>query len=193
MFCKNCGKYIEYDSVYCDECKIKLEQTEQKDHYFDDTKTNSQSSFSQQPIKQVGSVKDGLKSGIIGLIMAIIAGAIIGYALVFMVYCAEFHFAEYLTFEDYFSIIEYIPPELVTLFEKMPYLSLIFGGISLPFSVIGLVFGVKSIKTFIKAKKDGRKKPIPTLVLGIFATYQSVVAIFSFFELICVFILIALI
>ena len=193
MFCKNCGKYIEYDSVYCDECKIKLEQTEQKDHYFDDTKTNSQSSFSQQPIKQVGSVKDGLKSGIIGLIMAIIAGAIIGYALVFMVYCAEFHFAEYLTFEDYFSIIEYIPPELVTLFEKMPYLSLIFGGISLPFSVIGLVFGVKSIKTFIKAKKEDRKKPIPTLILGIFATYQSVIAIFSFFELIFVFILIALI
>ena len=24
MFCKNCGKHIEYDSVYCDECKIKL-------------------------------------------------------------------------------------------------------------------------------------------------------------------------
>ena len=60
-------------------------------------------------------------------------------------------------------------------------------------AAFGLVFGVKSIKTFIKAKKDGRKKPIPTLVLGIFATYQSVVAIFSFFELICVFILIALI
>ena len=189
MYCKNCGKYIEYDAVYCDECKKILEDNDQKDHYFDDVNKPKQPTPEKKELE--GSIKEGLKKGIIALVLAIVGAVFVGVAVAFISSFAEIYLADHLSLVIEDSI--YMPTEFLPMIENVPYLSLILGGVSLPFSIIGLLYGIQSIKVFIKAKKEGRKRPFPTLILGIAATYESAFAILSLLEVIALFALMAII
>ena len=43
----------------------------------------------------------------------------------------------------------------------------VFMLISIALGIISLIFGIQSIKTFVREKNSGRRKPIATLILGI--------------------------
>ena len=49
--------------------------------------------------------------------------------------------------------------------------------ISLPLTIIPMIFSIKSITLFMRCKREGMVKPIPTLILGINGLVNSVVAI----------------
>ena len=50
--------------------------------------------------------------------------------------------------------------------------------------IIAIIFGIKSIKTFVRNKKMGLAKPIATLILGIVGLASAVLEILLFFVLI---------
>ena len=53
------------------------------------------------------------------------------------------------------------------LIEVAPAVGIIFSLIAVVFSVLALVKGIQSIKTFINFSKQGKAKPIATLIVGI--------------------------
>ena len=75
----------------------------------------------------------------------------------------------------------------------------VFGSVALLFAILGfvpaciatsiisIVFGIKSIKTFANSKNNGRAKPIATLILGINGLADG--ALSAFLMLLCVFVI----
>ena len=53
------------------------------------------------------------------------------------------------------------------LVEFFPVISIIFVLISIALAIVSLLKGIQSIKTFISFSKQGKAKPIATLILGI--------------------------
>ncbi len=86
------------------------------------------------------------------------------------------------TILSYFGLCFSIAAIEVTAFE-MPGAAVIVLMMALGMSIPSLVMGIKSIKTFTNAPKQGLPRPIATLVLGI--TGLSLAAIALFFCFIC--------
>ena len=82
--------------------------------------------------------------------------------------------------------IDYYPGYLLTFVQTRNVLCYVSMPLSIPFIIIGLIFGIKSLKLFFKAKKEGRVKPIPTVILGAEATLTAIV---SFILILCIIVL----
>ncbi len=143
MYCRKCGKFIDYDADICIECK----QAEQQNIANTSIPTSPvqpiQSVQPVQPVQQVeeGSVKTGLGKGIAAVILAFF-GYILAFAALGALGAAI---------------------ELGGGAEAGIVLFIMALGTSIP----GFVLGLKSMLLFFSEKKAGRKKPIPALILGI--------------------------
>lgn len=145
MYCRKCGKQIDYDAPICNECR-------DAEIFFGDS---SNKDFSQP----IGDRKEGfgqaLASTIIGAItffISLIAMTIITIAIEEITY----------GYNGGGSIG-------ISIFLAVSCL----GG-----AIPAMIFGIKSIKCFIAAKRDGRIKPIATLVCGIVGLVLSALTIF---------------
>ena len=153
MYCKKCGKKIEYDSDVCYEC--------QRDEMLFGQSTNAGAT------KMPNAMDDKIDKGTGKAIASVILGAtgaelsIVAYALIILLFALT----------------------LGRLSAVMECILIISGG--LVTSILGLVFGIKSIKKFIKVKNEYGVKPVATLVLGIAGTATGGFGIFfSFLSLI---------
>ena len=157
MYCRRCGKKMEYEGDICNECNSFdsfFEAPKQETPQVTYTQnTYSQSSYS-QPSKpaQRGSVMEGFKKALAATIMAVFASAF------FMVAC-----------EIVSASGNYIEETMSTCIP----LFIIALGLSIP----SLIMGIASIKLFKEQKELGRKKPIPALILGINAVVNSAFAL----------------
>lgn len=166
MYCTQCGKQID-ERIICEDC-LKKQQEEQEAHsQVDNENTQPVFDSNDQPsISPVGNKKAGLTKAIIGTVLSVLSVIFTYVALSFLGVLAEAISMDTITMEVY---------------ETFIVISNIFAILSLPCSIIGLIFGIKSIKVFRHEKSTTGTKPIATLILGIVSTlYSSIGLLLAF-------------
>lgn len=158
MYCRKCGKQIDYDSPLCKEC-------EDLETFFGETPQEQPSQPSQsaqytqyaqaQPAQPVGSRKEGFGKALAATIMSSIAFFI---SLIAMTLVSEALTSYAFGYEDVEGII-----------GASVFMSMLCLGLSIP----SLIMGIQSMKCFFRAKNAGRLKPVPTLVCGIVGVVMS--------------------
>jgi hypothetical protein len=198
MYCRKCGKQIDYDAPYCKECQemealfiteeeqavkdaqqtkeiIKTEETISSEPEFFFTEPQAQADM---PVDR-GNRKVGLGKAITSVVLAFVAymTVVVGIALMggfAMMEDIEFGFGANLSigYPDY--EYGYVYPDFsvgsVTLF--------IIFGIAIGLAIPALIMGIQSMKCFFKQKREGKAKPVATLVLGIVGMALSAITLF---------------
>ncbi len=155
MYCRKCGKFITYDAEVCNECKLAEEQNQAN------FGAQTEPIYYATPVEQQpqpmneGSVTTSLGKGIASAILAFIAYIFSAMALGAVAAAIELGGG--------------IGIGVVLLMFTL--------GTGIP----GLVMGIKAIKVFVAEKNAGRRKPIPTLILGIVGTAFAGIALFLSF------------
>ena len=149
MYCKRCGKFIDYEADMCNECAAEQNAAIQAD------------AFGVQPQVKEGSMKTGLGKAIAAAILGTVALMFIEIALIIM----EMGSMD-LMFE---SDLYYAAEAMVEVGAGMFVLLILAAGCAIP----SLILSIKSIKTFKAEGAEGRVKPIPTLVLGIYGVVNA--------------------
>lgn len=149
MYCKRCGKFIDYEADICNECAAEQNAAIQAE------------AFGTQPQVKEGSMKTGLGRAIAAAILGTVALLFIEIALVIM---------EMGSMDLYFeSDLFYAAEAMVEVGAGMFVLLILAAGCAIP----SLILSIKSIKTFKAEGAQGRVKPIPTLVLGIYGVVNA--------------------
>ena len=173
MYCRKCGKQIDYDSEFCIDCRA---EEAAKQAYFKvieaHTESSAKSSNEAQP-KQPAPAQKGAR--MFGFKRAL-TSTIMGFASIVAFYVSFIFLLLFLsdTTESastvFFIIVFFIP----------------FACIGVALCIISLIFGIKSITVSRKRYKEGYPTPIATLILGIVGTYLSVISslLFSYILLI---------
>ena len=178
MYCKKCGKEIDYEAEVCNECAevAVVDEVAPADAAVVSGSKNMMAGF--------GKALTSLLLPIIGMFAI---GLIVGFISI-------------IANELYTSLAPYIEnPELletpaeaekawgiIERFIETDLMSVLIGAVLLLvagvatfiMSIIGIILGAQSIKFFLKEKKDGNK-PIPALILGIAGTVESASAVLS--------------
>ena len=160
MYCRICGKFMDNDvEIYCDDCKKMLEN---------DQARNKNKEETGRAIRKEGSAKEGIKKAIFSSVFAV-AG------FIFAVIGMSFFFALLLQ-KGYV-------PDITKASEFLAWEStgIVFTALATPLAIIGTLFGVQSIKTFKKAKKEIKVKPIATFILGILGLILNAVVLLLIF------------
>lgn len=146
MYCKNCGKKIEYDANVCYECQRDEILFGQSVNAVETHKNTEPCSIKEEKIDTgIGKAIAGVILGGMGLFSS-------WFAFMFaMVASMSSGF-----FGDIYAV------------ERV--LAIVFAIIGIVPSIIGIVFGLKSIRRFIKIKNESDERPVATLVLGIVGT-----------------------
>ncbi len=195
MYCRKCGKKIDYDAPVCKEC----EAEETNDLFGEFTAASSEKqgenlsygevAFAESVESQEEShfkpfiapdsqVEGDKKEGFGKALTATIMGCI-GMFISFIVLCVMVALVEEfsLAYEEWETIYgsSYAYPEevLVDGGVGMLVVSIFFTLVSLGLAIPSLILGIKSIKCFSHARKEGRAKPVATLVLGIVGVVAS--------------------
>ena len=143
MYCRNCGKEIDYVAPICKEC-------EEKERLL---RGLAASKAQAEKPAQTGDRKEGFSKALASTIIGAVAFFISMVVMVMLLAAAE-------EFQYY---------DVSGITTTCTVLSVLTLGGSIP----ALIFGIKSIKCFINAKNEGRIKPIPTLVCGIVGVVLS--------------------
>lgn len=150
MYCRNCGKWIDYDAEVCTDCK-------ETDEFFSDKTASAQPSVAATPsVAQplVGSRKEGLGKAITSTALGAFASLFALIVLSVIEASLELYY-----YEDFYS--DYAVA--ASLSAGMGFCLVMTIALSIP----SLILGILSIVTFKRASSAGRVKPIPTLILGI--------------------------
>lgn len=179
MYCRKCGKQIDYDAPLCKEC-------EQVENYFKSeeekpaqTATPVDSSYSPtlpeygynpnyssaqnyEPAKEKpkGSRTEGLGGAIASAILGEVAFVLSIFALVFAELTAGFEYSS------------------TSYMGGVTKVFIILTLIAMAFSIF---LGIKSIVRFARAKRENRLKPIATLICGIAGVAMNAVALLYLF------------
>lgn len=162
MYCSKCGKQIDYDAEVCNEC------AEQEVAARDSEPTPTEN----QP---TGSRKEGFGRSLASTILGAVGFILSMLAITFAILAAGNLLIEYSE-----SLGVAVPIEAYELLgESATFITLaiVFSIFTLGVSIPGMIFGIKSMKVFFKAKREGKVKPIATLVLGICGMVASICAI----------------
>lgn len=151
MYCKNCGKFIGNDADLCEDC-------ETKDKAVDEVV------FSEFPEKEetktpVYPKAEPCDSGMevsLGKPIAAIVLSTVGF---FMIYLGLILVAQLMYYDDVTT-------------------SIVFMFLGLVPSILGLIFGIQSIKHFKATAEIKSGKRIPVLILGISAVVTAGVGLF---------------
>ena len=153
MFCKKCGKFIDYDSDVCNECH---------DNNVADT-IPVVATTDEAPKKPEGRRTYGLGLAIAGAAIGLFSAIFSCIAYVFSLVVSV------LKTEDYSQVG-------VTLadLDALGILSYVFAVFGIILAIPAIIFGAVSIKRFFVKKKLGEVKPIPTLIIGIVTVAETV-------------------
>ena len=167
MYCRKCGKFIDYEAEICLECqreflalseeqRAKEEQTEQKSN---EPNAEQNQVIVAQPIQVTNTpVKEGRTDGL--------AKGIVSIALSF------FTFVFFMLIITTDLSYEYAYSEVTSKFIFL-----------LGFAIPSIILGIKSIKQFKNNKRLGRQRPIATFILGLIGLATS--AEFLLYGLLC--------
>ena len=164
MYCKKCGKQLDYDGDICKECQ-------EAETYFGSTQeqpveTPVTTEPTTQPVSQEADKKFGFGTALASTIMGAIAYFIMAIASGIPL-----------------GVIEAIEEaglytaEISEIAMAGIAVTMVFWVIGVGLSIPALIMGIKSIKCFVARKKAGYVKPIPTLVLGLIGLIASATAI----------------
>lgn len=151
MFCNRCGKQIDYDATVCNECL-----QEERRRMEEAQRVNAEHNANPTPYpakEKEGSVMTGFGKALASTIMGFVGEVFVIIAL----YCGLI------------LLGVSTDPSLVSTFEFEYFLGVAIMTvlISVGLAIASLILGVKSLKLALAEKKEGRKFPIPTMVLGI--------------------------
>ena len=147
MFCKKCGKFIDYDSDVCNECR-ENNTTESAS-----TVIANEGEATKEPVgRRTYGLGLAIAGAAIGLFSAIFSCLAYVFSLVVSVVQTEDYYQMGLTLADLDAL------------GILSYICAVFGII---LAIPAIIFGAVSIKRFFQKKKIGEKKPIPTLIIGI--------------------------
>lgn len=140
MYCKKCGKEVEGNEVYCNDCKAQMEKSvnepQQEGGLFKDIP------------QYKGSVTSGLK------------GAIIWYCISMIVFIAT-----YCIYGRFVVKLEMV--KTVDDLKALTLYTVLFTVVTTVLSCVSTYKGIEYIKHFKSESFAGRVKPVPTLVFGI--------------------------
>jgi hypothetical protein len=166
MYCNKCGQEIDPNVGYCKSC-------EQNETFFE-TNENVGQTFEQPqqpnydapqtPPVQPGDRKFGFKKALASTILGVL-----GYFVMAIAMGIGMGFAEQATLMEAFELEGFAVIGIV-----LTAFVLVIGAV---LTVLSLVFGIKSIIAFVKRKREGYVKPIPTLILGIVGTASAATAL----------------
>ena len=153
MYCRKCGRRIDYDALICREC----EEEQRRSAESQQVEQTVNASVRPAP---VGNRKEGFGKALASTIMGSVSFFVFIIALVVMSVAS----ALYISSTTYYGTSGYTAGMLIGFV-------LLFA--SLGVSIVSLIFGIQSIKCFVKAKNEGRAKPVATLVCGIVGIVMS--------------------
>ncbi len=162
MYCKKCGKFIETESDYCNDCAPKEAPVETVVVEESAVETVAEPvCVPAEPVqpKKEGKVMDGFGPALASTILGNIA-----YVCAYVAYLLY-------SMDGVMSVNTYGPTIAMIVF------GVIFTIVAIALVIPALVMGIKSINLFRYAVANKRVKPIPALILGIDATVVSVSAI----------------
>jgi hypothetical protein len=153
MFCRKCGKQIDYEAEFCKECQ-------EMDAFFGENKpTVEEPSLIVEQEKPVleGNRKEGFGKALTSTILGVLAYFLVSVALGLLMGLKDikpeaFNY-DYVAYEAACDLIQGI--------------AIVITIIAIGLAIPSLILGIKSIKCFIKQKREGKVKPIATLILGI--------------------------
>ncbi len=159
MYCRKCGKPVEGDELYCKDCQ-------QQDLFFDEPAAPKVEEPQQQPAQapvqayqqapqQVQT--DDKRAGFGGALAATIMGSIAFFLSIFAM-----AFATIALEEASFGYMSGMS-------GATAFFCLAAIGLSIP----SLIKGIAGIKCFIRAKREGKAKPVATLICGIVGVVMS--------------------
>lgn len=188
MNCKKCGKEIDYEAEVCNECvaaEVNVEPVVEEVASAEGVAEVTLNNASGKNPKMIGFGK-ALTSLLLPIVGAIFIGIVCGILFVAAqgVYDTAMKYIE-----NPELIVNAQTGELSVAFKAFLendvadlaiFLLLLVGACIVAFvmSIIGVIFGIQSIKCFTREKKNGNK-PIATLILGIAGTVESASMIFS--------------
>lgn len=140
MYCRKCGKQIDYDAPVCKECA----EAEFFQNYGQPAPGADTTRPTPAPVGN-GSVRAGFGGALTSTILGSVA-FILGIVVMSMIAAT----VEYGYYDASLITAGYV-------------LTVMVMGMAIP----ALILGIKGIKTFTYAKNHGHVKPIPSLVLGI--------------------------
>ena len=180
MYCRKCGKYIEYNAECCKDCEELNTYFDQKEpltpfggngQYSNNPYGNSYNNSYNNPYgnpynaqynapRAEGNRKEGFGKALAATILSSIAFFLIIIAFsVISVALEEYTYSYgYYNSDTYYDMVE---------------TALVLAFFSLAMSIPSLIMGISSMKCFFREKNAGRVKPIPTLVLGIVSVALS--------------------
>ena len=166
MYCRKCGKQIDYDAEFCKDCQ-------EMESFFAEPKEYSPQwqTMAQAPVQPAleGNKKEGFGKALTSTILGGIA-----YFIIMIAYGIILAAAEEISDGGY----NYYETHEELMFAVG--VAVVFMLISLAVAIPSLILGIKSIKCFFRQKRAGKVKPVPTLVLGIVGTVMSsMVLLFS--------------
>ena len=182
MYCRKCGKYIDYNGDFCKECLEKENPfaEEVETVVFADPAQNNASHNDGQSVNNTTANtynagvapapnpqantnrKLGLKVAIIAVVLAFVAEFFSGLGSGF-----------YSAAQEALVGGSLMPEEQVSVAFVMCLLSVGAYIVTLGLSIPSLIMSIKSIITFRKASQNGGVKPIATLILGIVGISMS--------------------
>lgn len=164
MYCRKCGKQIDYDSELCKECQEMEEffsapanefQFEEKEEVQQPQQAYYQPQQPTQPLP--GNKKEGFGKALTSTILGVLAYFLVSIALGLLMGLADISYADF----NYDRVAYEAACDLIQ------GIAIVITIIAIGLAIPSLILGIKSIKCFIKQKREGKVKPIATLILGI--------------------------
>lgn len=142
MYCRKCGKQIDYDADFCHECA--------RQELYESLNGTAEEKSDQTTLtaSNEGSIKTGLGKAIASAILSVAS-------IIFVMIAYIASLGAIVAYEEGFDSV------------ALTGVAVNFSLLTVAAAVIALIFGIKSIICFRTEKKAGRKKPIPTLIMGI--------------------------
>ena len=155
MYCKKCGKFIETESDYCNDCspkEVPIETVAVEGSVAEPV------CIPAEPVKpeRQGRVMDGFGPALTSVIL----GGEVAAPLATAAYMLLLMGSMMRAFGDASGI-------------ALKAVCIIYVIIAIGFGIPSLVMGIKSIKLFRSAADNNRVKPIPALILGICGTVHG--------------------
>lgn len=173
MFCKKCGKEIDYEATVCRECEeaeaVSSEVTAEV--VAAEAATVEAANVPSNRMKGFGKALTGAIIGVVGFMLIYFA-----FGLVYATAMEMLEFVENFNLSNVTQ--QYIETQVMGLLEDAVInivIALVCVVATLVTGILSIVFGAASIKCFKKVKEGG--KPIVTLILGIGSVIMGICSI----------------
>ena len=177
MYCKKCGKEIDYEAEVCNEC-VAAEQANAEAVVVEEV-------ASAEGVVAVAGTASGKNPKMIGfgkaltsLLLPIIGAILIGIVSGLLTFAAQ---EAYQTLERFINNPDMVTEAMLNRFIENDlskigiFLVLLIGAgiVAFVMGIVGIIFGAQAISCFKKESRNGNK-PIPTLIIGILGLVESV-------------------